>query len=253
MGRSNPSRSTAKRQHSRGDGSIASKSPKRRVTKSSNNIRQHEEDTASTLCQSCGWLINDGADCVKIMPCAHLLCTLCALESHTKRRHACHRCPVNGCNNNPTTSNKYVRAEDGLVKVFNTRVEENEMKDETPVEWLLMRYKSDIKATTQHNRAYVLSATMAEMEDGELCTSTVTSAFVLKVNETETRGEGDGVRYQVLNSMQALIEVGAFFAFLHVIAKASVSHESHLPVLSPRELLKYRCHLPRLKWRVCCW
>lgn len=46
--------------------------------------------------------------------------------------------------------------------------------------------------------------------------------------------------------MQALIEVGAFFAFLHVIAKASVSHESHLPVLSPRELLKYRCHSPRL-------
>lgn len=55
-----------------------------------------------------------------------------------------------------------------------------------------------------------------------------------------------GVMEMASDPMQALVEVGAFFAFLHVIAKASVSHESHLPVLSPREMLKFRCHSPRL-------
>jgi hypothetical protein len=122
-----------------------------------------DEDIASTACQKCGWLIGDGADRVKIMPCAHLLCTLC----HTKQeRHACHRCPVDGCNH-PTTSNKYILVGDGLVKVFNTEVEDNDMKDDMPVEWPSMRHKADIKAANQHNQAYVLSTTIAEMEDGE--------------------------------------------------------------------------------------
>jgi hypothetical protein len=72
------------------------------------------------------------------------------LESHPKQRHACHRCPVDGCNH-PTTSNKYIQVGDGLVKVFNTKVEDNDMKDDKPVEWLLMRHKADIKAANYHN------------------------------------------------------------------------------------------------------
>jgi hypothetical protein len=103
---------------------MGSRSPKRRDGKSSTTAKHSEEDTASTACQKCGWLIGDEADRVKIMPCAHLLCTLCALESHTKQRHACHRCPVDGCNH-PTTSNKYIQVGDGIVKVFNTKVEDD--------------------------------------------------------------------------------------------------------------------------------
>jgi hypothetical protein len=41
------------------------------------------------------------------------------------------------------------------------------MKDDMPVEWPSMRHKADIKAANQHNQAYVLSTTIAEMEDGE--------------------------------------------------------------------------------------
>jgi hypothetical protein len=126
---------------------------------------------------------------------------------------------VDGCEK-PTTSNKYIRARDGLVKSFSTAVKEEDMKNHTPTEWLINHHKSEIKATNQHNQAFVLSASMAEMnEAGELCIDTITSSFVLQVNQLKTKGGSDGVSYTVLNPMRALVEVGVFFSFLHVITK----------------------------------
>ena len=78
----------------------------------------------------------------------------------------------------------------------------------------------DQSNTNQHNQAFVLSASMAEMnEAGELCIDTITSSFVLQVNQLKTKGGSDGVSYTVLNPMCALVEVGVFFSFLYVITK----------------------------------
>jgi hypothetical protein len=138
-------------------------------------------------------------DRVKLMPCKHLLCTLCALESHIIQRHQCQIYPVDGCDK-PTTSNKYVRARDGLVKSFSTAVKEEDMKNDTPTEWLINHHEPEIKATGQHNQAFVMSASMAEMnEEGELCIHTITSSFVLKVNQVKKKGDSDEVLYSVAN------------------------------------------------------
>jgi hypothetical protein len=74
-------------------------------------------------------------------------------------------------------------------------------------------------------------------------TDTTTSTFVLRV----TNAKGGKKSYEVINNMQALIEVGNFFSVLHhPIACASMDPEGDLPVLSPRELLEMRCFHPRL-------
>jgi hypothetical protein len=114
------------------------------------------------------------------------------------------------------------------------------MKNDTPAEWLITHHKREIKATNQHNRAFVLSASMAEIDkDGELRIDTITSTFVLKVDIHDS--------FTVINPMQALAEVGAFFSFLHEpIAKASVSQQKHMSVLRPREFLELRCKHQRL-------
>jgi hypothetical protein len=134
-----------------------------------------------------------------------------------------------------------------LVKSFSTAVKEEDMKNDTPTEWLINHHKPEIKATDQHNQAFVMLASMAEMnEEGELCIHTITSSFVLKVNQVKKKGDSDEVLYSVVNPMQALVEIGAFFSFLHVITKASVSHQRHLPVLSPKALMELWCRSPRL-------
>jgi hypothetical protein len=81
---------------------------------------------------------------------------------------------------------------------------------------------------------------MAEIDkDGELRIDTITSTFVLKVDIHDS--------FTVINPMQALAEVGAFFSFLHEpIAKASVSQQKHMSVLRPREFLELRCKHQRL-------
>ncbi|KAL3774776.1 hypothetical protein ACHAWO_012213 [Cyclotella atomus] len=205
-----------------------------------------DADDEGCSCHCCGVQICNTDDRVKLMPCKHLLCTLCALESQIIRRHQCQICPVDGCDK-PTTSNKYIGARDGLVRSFSTAVKEEDMKNDTPTEWLINHHKPEIKAADQHNQAFVMSASMAEMnEEGELCIHTITSSFVLKVNHNKKKSDSDEVSYSVVNPMQALVEIGAFFSFLHVITKASVSHQRHLPVLSPKELMELRCRSPRL-------
>jgi hypothetical protein len=218
-------------------GNTSQRSKKDRTNNCSIHSKSSEASPVNIICHNCRLELDESTDRVKLLPCQHVLCTLCALESHIERRHTRQICP---CCNKPTKSNKYIRASDALIKSFNTYVTDDEMKNDTPAEWLITHHKWEIKATNQHNQAFVLCASMAEIDkDGELRIDTITSTFVLKVDIHDS--------FTVINPMQALAEVGAFFSFLHEpIAKASVSQQKHLSVLRPREFLELRCKHQRL-------
>lgn len=196
-------------------------------------------------CCKCCKSIPTDVDRVKLEPCGHVLCVFCALESHSLRGCKQHKCTVSGCSNPITNHNRYIFAADGSSRVLNTTIDEQEMRHNTPLEWLKKTHRNEIKASGEH-QAVVLYCAKVQLKEGchdKIKTDTTTSTFVLRV----TNAKGGKKSYEVINDMRALIEVGNFFSVLHhPIACASMDPEGDLPVLSPRELLEMRCFHPRL-------
>jgi hypothetical protein len=199
---------------------------------------------STTLCAACSHSIPTRANRVRLMPCTHLLCMFCVLKSHADRGCKCHKCPVSDCKR-PTSSNKYIYADSAETKTLNTRVADDVLKNNAPVQWLVKKYRDKVVAGKQDGgyQAVALSCTKLELnESGKLGTKTVTSTLLLKRIKVKSK-----TVYEVEDHMQGLIEVGDFFSFLyHPIVCTSNTLSKDLPVLSPREMLLMRCRHSRL-------
>jgi UDP-N-acetylglucosamine transferase subunit ALG13 len=128
---------------------------------------------------------------------------------------------------------------------LNTRVADDVLKNNAPVQWLVKKYRDKVVAGKQDGgyQAVALSCTKLELnESGKLGTKTVTSTLLLKRIKVKSK-----TVYEVEDHMQGLIEVGDFFSFLyHPIVCTSNTLSKDLPVLSPREMLLMRCRHSRL-------
>ena len=119
--------------------------------------KSSEVSPVNIMCHNCGLELDDSTDRVKLLPCEHVLCILCALESHIQRGHTRQICLVSCCNK-PTKSSKYIRASDAFIKTFNTHVTDDDMRNDTPSEWLITHHKPEIKATNTTGPLFYLQA-----------------------------------------------------------------------------------------------
>lgn len=122
------------------------------------------------------------------MPCSHLLCTFCVLKSHTERGCKHQKCPVRDCKQ-PTSSNKYIFADSGESKTLSTTVDDAELKNNSPIQWLVKKYRDTILQNTQEYQAVALSCSKLELNEqsGKLRSRTVTSTLLLKRRKIKTK------------------------------------------------------------------
>lgn len=224
----------------------------KRVRRGSNNRGAQQNDTStssnnnqrqSVRCAKCDKSLPSDADHIKIHPCKHALCTVCAYRSQIDRGSKPHQCPVPSCNcysskseycyGHPTNNNDN-------EMIDNVIIGDNEyVKNNLPLEYLKQRHANEIREDKQHE-AIVLHCSKAKLDtEGYLVVQSVTSTLVIKKTTKDD--------VAILNNNQALIEIQNFFGFLHYpIVRTSNTDETHPPVLSPRELLEMRCQRRRI-------
>ena len=96
---------------------------------------------------------------------------------------------------------------------------------------------AELKDHPENEGIVLFSGRGYQNSDGNYETKIVSSTFVL----TEMK-EG---KVEVLNPNRAVVEIANFFATLHrPLLKASLPLQKHLPMMSPRELLEFRCRQP---------
>jgi hypothetical protein len=164
------------------------------------------------------------------------------LKSHVERGCKHQKCPVRDCKQ-PTSSNKYIFADSGESKTLSTTVDDAELKNNVPLQWLTKKYRGTILHNTQEYQAVALSCSKVELnESGKMHSKTVTSTLLIKQRKVKTK-----TVYEVVNHIQAVIEVGDFFSFLyHPIVCTSNTLARDLPVFSLREMLEFCCDHSRL-------
>ena len=235
-----------------GGGEGAAHPSAKRVRRGSNNRGAQQNDTStssnnnqrqSVRCAKCDKSLPSDADHIKIHPCKHALCTVCAYRSQIDRGSKPHQCPVPSCNcysskseycyGHPTNNNDNEMIDNVIIG------DSEFVKNNLPLEYLKQRHANEIREDKQHE-AIVLHCSKAKLDgDGYLVVQSVTSTLVIKKTTKDD--------VAILNNNQALIEIQNFFGFLHYpIVRTSNTDETHPPVLSPRELLEMRCQRRRI-------
>ena len=224
----------------------------KRVRRGSNNRGAQQNDTStssnnnqrqSVRCAKCDKSLPSDADHIKIHPCKHALCTVCAYRSQIDRGSKPHQCPVPSCNCYSTKSEYcygHPANNNDNEMIDNVIIGDSEfVKNNLPLEYLKQRHANEIREDKQHE-AIVLHCSKAKLDgDGYLVVQSVTSTLVIKKTTKDD--------VAILNNNQALIEIQNFFGFLHYpIVRTSNTDETHPPVLSPRELLEMRCQRRRI-------
>jgi ABC-type uncharacterized transport system ATPase subunit len=98
-----------------------------------------------------------------------------------------------------------------FVIASSLQVDDAELKNNSPLQWLTKKYRNTILQNTHDYQAVALSCSKLELnKSGKMRSKTVTSTLLIKQRKVKTK-----TVYEVENHMQALIEVRDFFSSLY--------------------------------------